>query len=97
MVINASELNLFNKEYKAENSFIIPVISKCPVILQYCVIHGAERNYLPKKLLVLILPAEPLNSCYTCQHIMTGSCQILMTKISFFCLFMLCLRTIGWE
>lgn len=84
MVINASGLNLFNKEYKAEYNYIIPVIYECPVILQHCVIHGAERNDLPKKLLVLILPAEPLNSRYTCQHIMTGSCQILMTKISFF-------------
>lgn len=93
--MNTSGLKLLNKGYKEEYSYIIPVICKCPVILQHRVIHGAERNDLPKKLLVLILPAEPLNSCYTCQHIMTVSCQILMTKISFFCLFMLCLRTIG--
>lgn len=93
--MNASGLKLLKKGYKEEYSYIIPVICKCPVILQRCVIHEAERNDLPKKILVLILPAEPLNSCYTCQHIMTVSCQILMTKISFFCLFMLCLRTIG--
>lgn len=33
MVISASGLNLFNKKYKAEYSYIIPVICKCPVIL----------------------------------------------------------------
>lgn len=37
-----------------------------------------------KKKLTFIPLVEPLNSRYTCQHIMTGSCQVLMSKISFF-------------
>lgn len=50
------------------------------------VIHRAEINDLPqkKKKLTFIPLVEPLNSRYTCQHIMTGSCQVLMSKISFF-------------
>ena len=61
-------------------------IHKCPVFCSHAVIHGAELNDLPKKKKkkTFVPQVEPLNSGYTCQHIMTGSCQVLMTKISFF-------------
>lgn len=96
-IISVCKWNLLKKEHKATESCITPFIS---VQWPAAMLWFTELKLmicLKKKKLTFLPLVEPLNSCYTCQHIMTGSCQVLMTRILFFRLFTLCLRTIGWK
>lgn len=95
LVIKTPESNLLKKAHKASESRSVPCI-KCPA-LTTMLIHRAERNDLPYKIINVRLLVAPLNFCYTCQHIMTASCQVLKTKISVFRVSELGLRSRSWK